>query len=259
MRFCERIGIHRGAGKNCLVMADVFSRTDSKQVMALTADLVALCERYDRRMAEDEVTTIAPSPDLSALARRLADESGAQPLWTFAYGSLIWKPSFDALEQRRGEVFGWHRAFCLELTSWRACNQQSGLMMALQRGGRCHGMVYRLHDDQRVEQIERLLRREIDAEEQGASIRWVNVHTAEGLVRALAFWVGPSGREVVSDLSPQTVAERIARACGPAGSCADYLYRTVLHLEKHGIRDRNLWRLQDLVAKEIRRLYAVAA
>ncbi len=40
-------------------------------------------------------------------------------------------------------------------------------------------------------------------------------------------------------------------ACGHAGSCAEYLYDTVSHLETLGIRDRNLWRLQLLVAEEI--------
>jgi cation transport protein ChaC len=32
----------------------------------------------------------------------------------------------------------------------------------------------------------------------------------------------------------------------------------VSHLEEFGIRDRNLWRLQELVAEEIRRLHAPA-
>ena len=41
------------------------------------------------------------------------------------------------------------------------------------------------------------------------------------------------------------------RACGHGGSCARYLYHTVTHLEKLGIHDRNLWKLQELVADEI--------
>ena len=32
---------------------------------------------------------------------------------------------------------------------------------------------------------------------------------------------------------------------------ADYLYMTVKHLEEHGIHDRHLWRLQELVAERI--------
>ena len=52
-------------------------------------------------------------------------------------------------------------------------------------------------------------------------------------------------------LSLEEVAERLSRACGHLGSGAEYLYNTVVHLEKRGIRDRNLWHLQRLVAAQI--------
>jgi cation transport protein ChaC len=35
---------------------------------------------------------------------------------------------------------------------------------------------------------------------------------------------------------------------------ADYLLNTVIHLEKAGIHDPHLWRLQDLVAARLERL-----
>jgi len=51
------------------------------------------------------------------------------------------------------------------------------------------------------------------------------------------------------------VASILARACGHIGSGAEYLYNTVSHLEAFGIHDRNLWRLQELVADEVRALH----
>jgi len=51
----------------------------------------------------------------------------------------------------------------------------------------------------------------------------------------------------------------LARACGHVGSGAEYLYNTVSHLEEFGIRDRNLWRLQQLVADEIRSIHGSAS
>ncbi|TIT47693.1 MAG: gamma-glutamylcyclotransferase, partial [Mesorhizobium sp.] len=56
----------------------------------------------------------------------------------------------------------------------------------------------------------------------------------------------------------ENVARVLARACGHVGSGAEYLYNTVSHLEAFGIRDRNLWRLQELVAKEIRSIHGRA-
>jgi cation transport protein ChaC len=223
--------------------------------MSLTPELVALCERNEPEFSSDRGARLSDQ-DYTDLALRLAGQSGDGPLWLFAYGSLIWKPVFDAVEERRATAFGWHRSFCLQLRSWRATPQQPGLMMALERGGRCDGVLYRLPDAGRASQIETLLRREVGALADVGSIRWLSVRTDKGPERALVFWAGPSGAEVSSGLPLQTAAGRIARACGHMGSCADYLYQTVLHLDRFGIRDRNLWRLQMLVANEIRTLHA---
>ena len=70
---------------------------------------------------------------------------------------------------------------------------------------------------------------------------------------ALVFWAGSLPLLTRTGLSPEETAGILARACGHGGSCADYLYQTIVHLEEHGIRDRNLWRLQALVAAEIAR------
>ena len=43
----------------------------------------------------------------------------------------------------------------------------------------------------------------------------------------------------------------LATAGGFRGSMAEYLYSTVSKLEELGIHDRNLWRLQALVADRI--------
>jgi len=53
-------------------------------------------------------------------------------------------------------------------------------------------------------------------------------------------------------LPPEQVADVLANACGHRGSCAKYLYSTVAHLKEQGIRDRNLWCLQELVAERIK-------
>ena len=81
------------------------------------------------------------------------------------------------------------------------------------------------------------------------------MHTAQGALRALGFWVGVKGRGTSLSQPLDKVASILARACGHIGSGAEYLYNTVSHLEEFGIHDRNLWRLQQLVADEIRALH----
>jgi cation transport protein ChaC len=127
-------------------------------------------------------------------------------------------------------------------------------MLALDRGGACHGMVFRLPGDDPPAEIERLLRRETSYHEDLPSVRWVRARTGGEPLRALAFWVAPRTPGYYIDLPLSEQAARLARAAGHVGSCAAYLRNTVQHLEDLGIRDRYLWRLQMLVAEEIARL-----
>ncbi|MGH6927002.1 MAG: gamma-glutamylcyclotransferase, partial [Dongiaceae bacterium] len=53
------------------------------------------------------------------------------------------------------------------------------------------------------------------------------------------------------DLSLEEAAAVLSRACGHWGSGAEYLMNTVQQLESLCIHDRNLWRLQRLVAAQI--------
>lgn len=234
-------------------------RVRAERKLDLTPDLVALCYRVEVQTPYDPALELLTDDDFATLARRLAGELNGEDLWVFAYGSLIWKPEFETVEKRRATAFGWHRSFCLMLDAWRGTPEQPGLMMALERGGRCDGVVYRLPDGDTVQQIERLLRREMTYRENATAVRWVPTMTACGPVRSLGFWIGPTGGRIASKLPLDTVAATLARACGHMGSGAEYLYNTVLHLEEFGIRDRNLWTLQRLVAAEIRQMHAEKA
>lgn len=223
--------------------------------MSLTPEHVALTLRPEPDLGPEPGWTEMSPATLDALSHRLDAECGDDPLWVFAYGSLIWKPDFDADQHRRASAYGWHRSFCLKMHRWRGSPQQLGLMMALERGGRCDGVIYRVRAQDRLDQIRRMVAREIRFHENLGMVRWVTVHTATGRQRALVFWAGPKGPRILSGLPLEEVAHVLARACGHVGSCAEYLFNTVQHLQEFGIRDRNLWRLQELVAAEIDRLH----
>jgi len=223
--------------------------------MSLTEDLVARCWRHEMDEGRNPALTPMTDPDYAHLGERLIVESEPGPLWIFAYGSLIWKPIFEHVEYRRATAHGWHRSFCLELQNWRGSRTQPGLMMALDTGGSCNGLIYRVPDRDRETAIHQLVDREIGYREDILSVRWLRVETSEGPVRALAFYAAPRGVGVSRRLPLEQVATTLARACGHAGSGAEYLFHTVRKLEENGIHDRNLWRLQALVAVEIERLY----
>jgi glutathione-specific gamma-glutamylcyclotransferase len=219
--------------------------------LALTAELVALCERPIADPGRQPGITYLNEEDYTAAAHDLHGQNGDGPFWIFAYGSLIWNPGFDYVEERRGVAHGWHRQFSMKLTHWRGTPEQPGLMLALEHGGSCDGILFRLPPGEEVAQLEKLLFRETDRPEDLSYLRWLNVRTAEGLCRALVFWAHPKGLHLPEPPTFELAAHMLARACGHMGSGASYLFKTVSKLAEYGILDRNLWRLQEMVAHEI--------
>lgn len=221
--------------------------------MALTPDLVARAHRHELDPGPTPGFTPAPEATLEELAARLQAARPPGPLWVFGYGSLIWKPGFEVAERRPATAFGWHRQFCIDLHRWRGSPDLPGLMLALQRGGQCRGLLLRIPEAQVAAALRKLVSREINTVEDLGMARFIPVRTAQGPVSALVFWAGPQGQGISAGLSPEIVAWRVAHACGHVGSNAEYLRETVAGLEALAIRDHYLWRLQDLVAQEIRR------
>lgn len=225
-----------------------------KGPMALTAELVARVERIEPDPGPRPGVVFHTEEDYDAVVAALLAQHRPDPLWVFAYGSLISKPEFEFVEHRRATAHGWHRSFCIGLTRWRGTPEQPGLMMGLDRGGCCHGVAYRLPDEGHAGQIGRLVRREMSAKPPTTMARWIGIEIEmeDGPMRALAFTVSRKGIAYKGRLPPAQVAHTLARAAGHWGSGATYLFQTVTRLEEFGIRDSYLWHLQQLVADEIR-------
>jgi cation transport protein ChaC len=183
----------------------------------------------------------------------LAARPSAADVWVFAYGSLIWNPACEFVEQRTGVAHGWHRSFCLQLKRFRGTPEQPGLMMALDRGGQCKGVAYRLPSSSIKSSLGLLFRREMTVRPSANAARWISVRTETGPLTAIAFVIDRQSDRYISGLSPEEVADTLALAAGHWGSGAEYLHNTVKHLEELGLQDSHLWHLQELVAERIER------
>lgn len=216
--------------------------------MRLTRDLIARIPRasHDPGPAPGY---LSDDERAASLAATLAHPRARQPVWVFAYGSLIWKPGFPFAERRVGTLHGYHRQFCLLVRRFRGSPDVPGLMLGLERGGMCRGVVYRLSETGSDAALKAVWAREILT---AAYVpHWADVRTAEGTVRAIAFTINRDHERYTGRLNDEAVADALARACGHVGSCAEYLLETVTHLEELGIRDRRLWRLQAMVAARL--------
>jgi cation transport protein ChaC len=183
----------------------------------------------------------------------LADALALRPkdgdVWVFGYGSLIWNPAFDFVEQRVALVHGWHRRFCLWLRGGRATPETPGLMLALDRGGSCRGVAFRIEAAKVEEELLILWRREMLSGSYEA--RWLDAQAATGPIKVVTFVANRQNSRFTNLLSDDEVAERIAVARGPLGSCAEYLLNTVEHLDALGFRDQSLERIKALVEKRL--------
>jgi cation transport protein ChaC len=186
----------------------------------------------------------------ASLKEALAGRPAKGDVWVFGYGSLLWNPAFEFAEKRVALVRGWHRRFCLWLKAGRGTPDLPGLMLALDRGGCCRGIAFRLDEKQVEEELLILWRREMLSGSYEA--RWVDAHAPEGPVRAVTFVANRRHDRFTNLLSDDEVADRVAVARGPLGSCAEYLLNTVEHLEALGLRDASLERIRRRIEKRQR-------
>lgn len=224
-----------------------------RRSMSLTPELVA---RVHREVPEPDLppgTTRLTDADFAGLVGDLlARAPVGDDIWIFACGSLIWKPAFAIDEQRPAHLRGWHRQFCIRLVEFRGSPDCPGLMMGLERGGACRGVIQRIAAAAAPERLEQLLRREMSVKPATNRPRWVTVESEGDRRPAIAITVDRGGYAYAGRHSVEETAAILARACGHWGSGAEYLLNTVAHLEALGIHDRYLWELQALVAEKIR-------
>jgi len=176
----------------------------------------------------------------ASLAEVLARRDDCE-VWVFGYGSLMWNPAFHYAERCTSLLHGFHRRFCLWTHAGRGTPENPGLTLALERGGSCRGVAFRLSDEAVETELGIVWRREMVS---GAyAPRWVNLRNERGTVRAVTFVINHSHDRYAGLLPENQVAKVIAQAEGGLGPCAEYLHNTVEHLEDLGIHDRSLTRL----------------
>jgi cation transport protein ChaC len=159
-------------------------------------------------------------------------------VWVFGYGSLIWNPAFHFVERRIARIHGYHRRFCLWTQLGRGSADNPGLMLGLESGGACRGVVFRIAEAAVQSELDILWRREMFT---GAYCpTWVRARSGTDVVPAITFAINRKNSRYAGRLSDDTVARHIATAAGPMGRCCEYLFETVSHLTELGIRDRQL-------------------
>jgi len=187
----------------------------------------------------------------ASLDATLAARPPGEPLWIFAYGSLMWNPGLAFVAKRVGTVYGYHRNFGLWSRVNRGTPEFPGLVLTLERGGSCRGLAFRIARSTTRAELRALWRREMSLGSYHP--RWLDCHAGGERLRVLAFIVNRACSGYAGRLPFEAVVQSIAAARGRYGSSAEYLFQTQAALESHGILDTHVRRLAERVRAHLRR------
>jgi cation transport protein ChaC len=165
-------------------------------------------------------------------------------LWVFGYGSLMWRPGFDFLEQVPARLIGEHRALCVYSFDHRGTPEQPGLVLGLDRGGACRGIAFRVAAKLRDHTIDYLRGREQTTHVYREVMRsvWLE-NEARQRVSALAYVVDRGHVQYAGRLTLADQLRYVLQGHGRSGNNRDYVLETVKSIEAQGLRDPQLHQL----------------
>lgn len=183
------------------------------------------------------------------LRETMAAAPDPEAIWVFGAGSLIWDPRFEPAETRVATLTEFRRAFTFWTIRARGSAEYPGLGLALEPGGTCAGVAFRLPETGREDILEALWRREMSG---GVYVpTWAEAQTAAGPIHALGFVANREHGNYAGVLPPEESARIIATARGTRGTCHEYLSLLVEALARHGLDCPETSSLHRLVLDEL--------
>jgi cation transport protein ChaC len=171
-------------------------------------------------------------------------ESSKGDLWVFGYGSLMWRPGFEFLEQVPARLIGEHRALCVYSFDHRGTPEKPGLVLGLDRGGACRGIAFRVAAQHHNHTVQYLRSREQTTNVYREVTRsvWLE-NEARQRVSALAYVVDRGHVQYAGRLSLAEQLRHVQQGHGRSGNNRDYVLSTVKSIEAQGFRDQQLHQL----------------
>jgi len=163
--------------------------------------------------------------------------NGSSDLWVFGYGSLMWRPGFPFVESHVATIRGYHRALCIYSFVHRGTKEKPGLVLGLDRGGACRGVVFRIPREQSEATLAYLRERELVTNVY-REVR-VTAQLDEGRrVTCITYVADRAHEQYAGRLSEAELLRLVSQGHGISGSNLEYVRNTHQHLVELGIKDR---------------------
>ena len=174
----------------------------------------------------------------------MRNELEQSELWVFGYGSLMWRPGFDFLENAPAALIGAHRALCIYSFHHRGTQENPGLVLGLDEGGACRGIAFRVAPEHSDATLSYLREREQVTDVYVEAMKPVSLlDGSDRELEALCYIADRAHPQYAGRLSLEAQARLVRSASGQAGANIDYVLNTVRHLEEAGIHDVELMAL----------------
>src|ERR1700736_5489652 len=169
-------------------------------------------------------------------------------LWVFGYGSLMWRPGFEFIEQAPARLIGEHRALCVYFFVHRGTPEKPRLVLALDRGGACRGIAFRVAEKHRAATVAYLRAREQVTSVYREVMRsvWLENEPRQR-VSALSYVVDRGHVQYAGRLSLANQLRHVLQGHGQSGANREYVLSTVRAIEAEGFRDTQLHQLASML------------
>lgn len=161
--------------------------------------------------------------------------------WVFGYGSLIWRPAFDAAELLPGWIEGWTRRFWQGSTDHRGIPGAPGRVVTVleMTGSRCWGVAYRL-----ISGTEDQILAALDHREKGGyqrrSVRFRPRDDPGRVIVGTMYIATPLNPNYLGAAPVSAIARQVCGAVGPSGSNVEYVLKLAGALHALGASDRHV-------------------
>jgi glutathione-specific gamma-glutamylcyclotransferase len=162
-----------------------------------------------------------------------------EPLWIFAYGSLMWRPDFTFAERHRASLDGYRRALCIWSHHYRGTPAAPGLVFGLAPGGTCLGVAFGIAAEHRAATLAAVRARELVTHVYREVT--VSVGLADGRTVSATTYIADVGHaQYAGALDEAAMLPIVRTASGVSGRNLAYVTNTRDHLRDLGVEDPDL-------------------